>query len=137
MKERTLVIVKPDSVGKGCIGEIIARFEKEKFKIIALRMFKLKKEEAMKFYEVHKEKPFYLSLCDFMSSGPCVAMVLEGENAIERTRNIMGVTDPARAEEGTLRKKFGTDIEKNAIHGSDLPENALREIHFFFPEKEL
>ena len=132
--QRTLSIVKPDAVGKGLIGEILKRFESKGLKIVAMRMVHLSKEDAKRFYQVHREKPFYDSLTDFMSSGPCVPMVLEGSNAIEETRRIMGATDPAKADKGTIRKDFAQGIEKNAVHGSDSAENAEKEIGFFFPE---
>lgn len=132
--ERTLSIIKPDAVGKNKIGEIIKRFESEGLKIVALKMVHLSKQEAERFYEVHKEKPFYGSLTDFMSSGPCVPLVLEGDKAIERTRKVMGATDPAKADSGTIRKDFAQSIEKNAVHGSDALQTAKTEKEFFFPE---
>lgn len=135
--ERTLVLVKPDAVRKNVAGKIISRFEDEGFKIVALKKVKLSKEEAGRFYIVHKDRPFYDELCEFMSSGPIVAMVLEGENAISRVRQIMGATDPSKAEEGTLRKLYGSNIGENAVHGSDSPESAAYEIPFFFSGLEL
>jgi nucleoside-diphosphate kinase len=135
--ERTLSIIKPDAVSRGVMGKIIDRFESEGIKIVASKMVKLTKEEAKAFYAVHKDKPFYDSLTDFMSSGPIMVMVLEGENVILRNRTIMGATNPKQAEPGTIRSKFGTDVEKNAVHGSDSPENAAKEIAFFFSEYEL
>lgn len=135
--ERTLSIIKPDAVAKGVIGKIVDRFEREGLKIVAMKMVKLSKSEAMAFYSVHKDKPFFDSLTDFMSSGPVVVMVLEGERAIERNREIMGATNPKDAAPGTLRHEFATDVEKNAVHGSDAPETARREIAFFFSEHEL
>ncbi|MEJ5173400.1 MAG: nucleoside-diphosphate kinase [Hydrogenothermaceae bacterium] len=135
--ERTLVLVKPDAVRKNVAGKIISRFEDEGFKIVALKKVKLSKEEAGRFYIIHKDRPFYDELCEFMSSGPIVAMVLEGENAISRVRQIMGATDPSKAEEGTLRKLYGSNIGENAVHGSDSPESASYEIPFFFSGLEL
>lgn len=135
--EKTLVLVKPDAVKKNVSGKIISRFEEEGFKIIALKKVKLSKEQAGRFYIVHKDRPFYGELCDFMSSGPIVAMVLEGQNAISRVRQIMGATDPSKAEEGTLRKLFGSNIGENAVHGSDSSESANYEIPFFFSGLEL
>lgn len=135
--ERTLVLVKPDAVRKNVAGKIISRFEEEGFKIVALKKLKLTKEQAGQFYIVHKDRPFYGELCEFMSSGPIVAMVLEGENAISRVRQIMGATDPSKAEDGTLRKLYGSNIGENAVHGSDSPESAAYEIPFFFSGLEL
>ena len=135
--ERTLSIIKPDAVQKGVIGEIISRFEKEGIKIKAMKMVHLTKEEAKRFYIVHKDKPFYDSLTDYMSSGPIVVMVLEGENVINRNREIMGATDPKKAAPGTIRSLYGENIERNAIHGSDSPESAEREIKFFFSDLEI
>ncbi|OAQ21121.1 nucleoside-diphosphate kinase [Thermosulfurimonas dismutans] len=135
--ERTLSLIKPDGVSRNLIGEVIRFFEKAGLKVVALKMLRLTKEEAKQFYIVHKERPFYDSLTDYMSSGPIVAMVLEGENAIARCREIMGATDPAEAAEGTIRKTFGLDKEKNTVHGSDSPESAAREIAFFFSELDL
>jgi len=130
--EKTLAIIKPDAVKKKLIGTIIKRIEKEGFKINELKMTQLSKEEAQGFYVVHKDKPFYDSLTDFMSSGKIVLLVLEGENAIEKWREVMGVTDPALAEPGTLRHQHGFSIERNATHGSDSPETAEWEINYFF-----
>ncbi len=135
--EKTLSIIKPDAVEKGVIGEIISRFEKEGIKIKAMKMLHLTKEEAKRFYIVHKDKPFYDSLTDYMSSGPIVVMVLEGENVISRNREIMGATDPKKAAPGTIRNLYGENIERNAIHGSDSPESAEREIRFFFSDLEI
>lgn len=135
--ERTLVLVKPDAVKKNVTGKIISRFEDEGFKVVALKKLKLTKQQAGQFYIVHKERAFYDELCEFMSSGPIVAMVLEGENAISRVRQILGATDPAKAEEGTLRKLYGTNVGENAVHGSDSPESAAYEIQFFFSGLEL
>lgn len=130
--ERTLSIVKPDGVSKHLIGEVISRFEKEGLRVIALKMVKLSKTEAEGFYAVHRERPFFPSLTEFMSSGPCVVMVLQGENAISRVREIMGATDPEKAAEGTIRRDFASNIERNIVHGSDSPESASFEICYFF-----
>jgi len=130
--ERTLSIVKPDGVSKHLIGEVISRFEKEGLRVIALKMVKLSKTEAEGFYAVHRERPFFPSLTEFMSSGPCVAMVLQGENAISRVREIMGATDPEKAAKGTIRRDFASNIERNIVHGSDSPESASFEICYFF-----
>jgi len=135
--ERTLVIAKPDAVRKNVVGKIISRLEDEGFKLVALKKIKLTKEQAGQFYIVHKDRPFYGELCDFMSSGPIVPMVWEGENVIARVREIMGATDPSKAAEGTLRKLYGTNVGENAVHGSDSPESAAYEISFFFSGIEL
>jgi len=135
--ERTLMLVKPDAVKKGVEGKIIAHVQEKGFKLVALKKLKLTKEQAGQFYYVHRERPFYDELCEFMSSGPIVAMVWEGENAIEKIREIMGATNPAEAEEGTLRKLYGTNIGENAVHGSDSPESAQFEIPFFFSRLEI
>jgi nucleoside-diphosphate kinase len=135
--ERTLSIIKPDAVKKNLIGEIISRFEKNGLRIAAMKKIWMSKEEAKGFYIVHKDKPFYDSLTDFMSEGPIVVMVLEGENAISKNRDIMGATNPANASEGTIRKDFGESIERNAVHGSDSPETAAFEISYFFSQLEI
>ena len=135
--ERTLMLIKPDAVKKGVEGKIIALVQEKGFKLVALKKLKLTKEQAKQFYIVHKDRPFYDELCDFMSSGPIVAMVWEGENAIARIREIMGATNPEEAEEGTLRKLYGTNIGENAVHGSDSPESAEYEIPFFFSRLEI
>lgn len=135
--ERTLAIVKPDAVRRGHIGDILKRIEASGLKLRALRLMRLTRTQAEAFYEVHKERPFYGSLCDYMSSGPVVAAVLEGERAIARWRELMGATDPAKANEGTIRKEFGIDVEQNAVHGSDAPETAAREVAFFFSSLEI
>ncbi|MEA3333653.1 MAG: nucleoside-diphosphate kinase [Pseudomonadota bacterium] len=137
MIEKTLSIIKPDAVAKGVIGQVIACFSDNNLKIAALKMVHLSKREAQGFYAVHAERPFFDSLTDFMSSGPAVVMVLSGENAISKNRELMGATNPAEAADGTLRKRFATDIEKNAVHGSDAPETAREEIGYFFPELEI
>ncbi len=135
--EKTLSIVKPDGVEKNVIGEVIRRFESEGMKVIGLKMVKLTKEQAQGFYAVHKERPFFDSLTDFMSSGPCVLMALEGENAIKTVRTTMGATNPAEADNGTIRKDFASDIEHNIVHGSDSTESADYEIGYFFNDLEL
>ena len=130
--ERTLSIIKPDGVEKGIIGRIISRFETAGLKPVAIRMAHLSKAEAEGFYAVHRERPFFADLVRFMTGGPVVLMVLEGENAVARNREIMGATDPRKAAEDTIRKDFATDIEKNTVHGSDSPENAKVEVAYFF-----
>lgn len=132
MIEKTLAIIKPDAVKKKAVGKIIQRIEEEGFKISGLKMLHLTKEEAQGFYTVHKDKPFYDSLTDFMSSGEVLVMVLERENAISHWREVMGVTDPALAKPGTLRQKYGFSIERNATHGSDSPQTAEWEIDYFY-----
>jgi nucleoside-diphosphate kinase len=132
--ERTLSIIKPDGVEKGVIGKIIARFEASGLKPVAIRLTHLSKREAEGFYAVHKARPFFNDLVTFMTSGPCVLMALEGEDAVSKNREIMGATDPKKAAAGTIRKDFATDIEKNTVHGSDSVENARIEIAYFFPE---
>lgn len=135
--EQTLSIIKPDAVQNNHIGEIIARFEKANLRIAAIRMVKLSKEEAGKFYAVHRERPFYSELVDFMSSGPIVAMVLEGQGAIVHNRELMGATDPKKAEKGTIRADFAESMGRNAVHGSDSEEAAREEIQFFFKQNEI
>jgi nucleoside-diphosphate kinase len=135
--ERTLSIIKPDGVAQGIIGEVIKRLEINNLKIVAMKMLKMDTALAQGFYAVHKERPFFDSLTDFMTSGPVVVMVLEGENAITKYREIMGATDYKEAAEGTIRKDFATDIEKNVVHGSDSPETAAFEISYFFNRFEL
>lgn len=135
--ERTLSIIKPDGVKKNIIGEIISRFEKKGLRIAALKKIMLSKEEAKAFYIVHKDKPFYDSLTDFMSEGPIVVMVIEGEGAIAKVRDIMGATNPKDAEAGTIRADFATDIERNIVHGSDSAQSAAYEIPFFFSALEI
>lgn len=135
MEEKTLAIIKPDAIKKKAIGKIIQRIEEEGFKISGLKMLHLSKKEAKGFYIIHKDKQFYESLTDFMSSGEIVILVLERENAIAHWRKVMGVTDPALAEPGTLRHIFGFSIERNAVHGSDGPDTAEWEIDFFYKEK--
>ena len=137
MTERTLSIIKPDAVKAGHTGDILARIEKTGFRLVAVRMRHLGRKEAEGFYHVHKARPFFGSLCDFMSSGPCLTLVLERENAIAHLREIMGATDPAKAAPGTIRKDFAASIEANAIHGSDAAETAAFEIGYFFAGLEL
>ncbi|ABS26384.1 nucleoside-diphosphate kinase [Anaeromyxobacter sp. Fw109-5] len=132
--ERTLSIIKPDGVEKGVIGQVIARFEKAGLKPIAMKMTHLSQAEAEGFYAVHKARPFFNDLVKFMTSGPVVLMVLEGEGAVAKNREIMGATDPAKAAAGTIRKDFASNIEKNTVHGSDSAENAKIEVSYFFPE---
>jgi nucleoside-diphosphate kinase len=134
---RTFTMIKPDAVSDGFSGPIIQQIEEAGFKIIALKKIKLSPEDAGNFYEVHKERPFYQSLCDYMSSGEIVPMVLEKENAVEDFRTLIGATNPANAAEGTIRKRFAKSIEANAIHGSDSNENAALEAAFFFTASEL
>lgn len=135
--ERTLSIIKPDGVFRGIVGEVIQRLENKKLKIVAMKMLQMGKEQAKGFYAVHKERPFFESLTDFMTSGPVVVMILEGENAIASYREIMGATDYREAAEGTIRRDFATDIEKNVVHGSDSPETAAFEIGYFFNRFEM
>ena len=137
MQERTLSIIKPDAVQKNVVGEILGRFERAGLKIIAAKLLQLSKAEAQGFYAVHKERPFFDSLTTFMSSGPILVSVLEGQDAIQTNRRLMGATNPAEAEPGTIRKDFATDIEKNSVHGSDGPDTARQEIAYFFGEMEL
>ena len=137
MTERTLSIIKPDAVSHGLIGTILARLEKENFRIVALKMVRLSLPEAEGFYAVHRERPFFSSLTRFMTEDRVVVMVLEGENAIRRLREVMGATDPAKAAEGTIRKLYGTSVERNLIHGSDAPETARFEIGYFFNALEI
>jgi nucleoside-diphosphate kinase len=135
--QRTLTIIKPDAVKAGHIGDIIRIFEENKFRIVAARLVNLSKQEAEGFYAVHRSKGFFESLTTFMSSGPAMPMVLEAENAISRLREVMGATNPANAAPGTIRKLYASDIEHNAVHGSDAPETAAVEIAYFFPGVEL
>ena len=135
--ERTLSIIKPDGVKRGVIGEVIKRLEESQINIVAMKMIYMNKKQAEGFYDVHKERPFFGSLTDFMSSGPAVVMVLEGEGVIAKYRKLMGATNFKEAEEGTIRKDFATDIEKNVVHGSDAPETAAFEINYFFNSFEI
>lgn len=135
--ERTLAIIKPDALRRGLAPEILRRIEAAAFRICALGLKRLTRAQAEAFYEVHKERPFFPSLCEYMSSGPVIVAVLEGDRAVLRWRELMGATDPAQAAPGTIRRDFGTSVEQNAVHGSDGPETAAREIAFFFPGIEL
>jgi nucleoside-diphosphate kinase len=135
--ERTLAIVKPDAVRRGLTGDILKRVEAAGLTIVAMRKIHLSRADAEKFYDVHKARPFFRGLCDYMISGPVVIAVLQGENAISKWRQLMGATDPKKADAGTIRKDFGIDVEQNATHGSDAPETAAQEIAFFFPAREI
>ena len=135
--QRTLAIIKPDAVAGGVAGRIIAKIEDGGFKILAAKMIRMSFDDAAGFYAVHRERPFFKSLCTFMTQGPCIPMVLEAENAIQRWRDLMGATDPAKAAAGTIRKDFASSIESNAVHGSDAPETAITEISYFFNALEV
>ncbi len=135
--ERTLVLVKPDVVGQRKIGEIIRRFEAQGLQVVGLKMVFLKRQDGARFYHVHQGKPFYQGLIEFIASGPIVAMILDGEEAISRVRELMGSTDPAEAKEGTIRHQMGTSVQQNAVHGSDSPTSAAMEIPFFFNQMEI
>ncbi len=135
--ERTLSIIKPDGVGRGLIGEVVKRLEANNIRIIAMKMLHLTKAQAQGFYAVHKERPFFSSLTDFMTSGPVVVMILEGDGVIAKYRELMGATNYKEAAEGTLRRDFATDIEKNVVHGSDSPESADFEINYYFNSFEI
>lgn len=135
--ERTLAIIKPDGVARNLIGEVIRRMEASGFQIVAMKLVRLSKKQAKGFYAVHAGRPFFESLTDFMSSGPAVVMILEGENVIARYRELMGATNYKEAAEGTIRKEFATDIEKNVVHGSDAPDTAAFEINYFFNNLEM
>lgn len=137
MQQGTLGIIKPDAVKKNIVGQIVRRAEDKDLAVVAMKMVHLTKKQAEGFYYVHRERPFFESLTKFMSEGPVVVMVLRGENAIERWREIMGATDPSKAAEGTVRKIFGESVERNAVHGSDSPESARFEIGYFFAALEL
>ena len=130
--EQTLSIIKPDAVERNLDSKIKSFFEKNNLKIVKSKKVKISKEEASEFYKVHQTKPFYGELCNYLSSGPIIVMILEGENAVSKNRQLMGATDPTKAEEGTLRKMYGLSIDKNSVHGSDSAENAKIEINFFF-----
>lgn len=132
--ERTFSIIKPDAVAKNVIGEIVSRFENNGLRVIAMKMVHLTREQAEGFYAVHRERPFYKDLVEFMTSGPVVVQVLEGENAILRNRELMGATNPAEAAPGTIRADFAKTVDENAVHGSDAPETAAQEIEYFFSE---
>jgi nucleoside-diphosphate kinase len=137
MMERTLSIIKPDAVAAGQAGEILATIERAGFRILAMRMLRLRTEQAQEFYAVHRGRPFYSSLVKFMTEGPVIVMALEREDAIAGLREVMGATNPANAAEGTIRKRFAANIERNCIHGSDAPETAEVELRFFFSTSEL
>lgn len=137
MIERTLTIVKPDAVAKGVAGQIIARIEQAGFKVLAAKLVRMTPEQAAGFYIVHQDRPFYRSLCSFMTQGPCLPMVLEADDAIARLRELMGATDPAQAAPGTIRRDFAASIEANAVHGSDSAESAAFEIPYFFGALEI
>lgn len=135
--ERTLSIIKPDAVGSLQIGKIISRFEDQGLKVVAAKLLHLSKDQAEQFYDIHRERPFFDDLVSFMISGPVLVQVLEGENAVTRNRDIMGATNPADAEPGTIRADFATSIDENAVHGSDSAENAEKEVNFFFTKEEI
>jgi len=135
--ERTLSIIKPDGVAKGLIGEVVKRFETAGLKIVAMKMIHMSKKEAEGFYAVHRGKAFYNSVTDFMSSGPCVVLILEGPNAISKNRELMGATNPKDAASGTIRREFASNIERNIVHGSDAPETAAFEMGYFFNALEV
>ena len=137
MIEKTLSIIKPDAVSRNLTGEIIKRIEQTGLKIIAMKMIRMTKEQAKGFYKIHEKKPFFESVTNFMSSGPCVVMVLEGEEVIKKYRKLMGATNYNEAEEGTIRREFATDIEKNVVHGSDGPETAAYEMGYLFNHLEM
>jgi nucleoside-diphosphate kinase len=137
MTQRTLAIIKPDAVAASAAGRIIAKIEQAGFKILAAKLIHMSFDDAAGFYAVHRERPFFKSLCTFMTQGPCLPMVLEAENAIQRWRDLMGATDPAKAVAGTIRKDFAASIEANAVHGSDAPETAATEIAYFFSALEI
>lgn len=135
--QQTLSIIKPDAVKKGVIGKIIDRFESAGLRIAAAKKIQLSKDDAGKFYDIHRERPFFNDLVEYMTSGPVVVMVLEGENAVAKNRELMGATDPKKAEKGTIRADFAESIDANAVHGSDSTENAANEIAFFFAKREI
>ena len=135
--ERTFSIIKPDAVERNKIGEITAMLESAGLRIVASKRIKLSQEKAAQFYEVHKDRPFFQSLCEFMCSGPIIVQVLEGENAVQKNRDVMGATNPEEAAEGTIRKKYALSLEKNSVHGSDSLENAAIEINHFFSEEDI
>jgi len=137
MTQRTLAIIKPDAVAKGTAGAILSRIEQAGFKVLALKLVHMSSDAAAGFYAVHRQRPFFKSLCAFMTQGPCIPMVIEADNAIQKWRDLMGATDPAKAAAGTIRKDFATSIEANAVHGSDAPETAAFEIPYFFNALEI
>jgi nucleoside-diphosphate kinase len=135
--ERTFIILKPDALQNKHVGHILTKIEENGFRIVGLKLLHMSKYDSQKFYEVHKERPFYEDLCNYMSSGPVIVGVLEAENAVQKWRDLIGATDPKDAKEGTIRKLYAKSKEANAVHGSDSVENALKEIHYFFSEREL
>jgi nucleoside-diphosphate kinase len=137
MTQRTLAIIKPDAVAKGAAGAILSRIEKAGFKVLAAKLIHMSEDDAAGFYAVHRQRPFFKSLCTFMTQGPCMPMVLEADGAIQKWRDLMGATDPAKAAAGTIRKDFASSIEANAVHGSDAPETAAFEISYFFSALEI
>jgi len=137
MKEKTLLIIKPDGVKRKLIGEVISRLEKNNFDILNIKFLRLSLKEAKEFYKIHQGKDFYESLCQFMASGPIVAILLAGENALHRLRELVGATDPKKAQKGTIRGDLGTSIQENVVHAANPEENVEREIKFFFPEEKL
>jgi nucleoside-diphosphate kinase len=137
MNERTLAIIKPDAVARRAAGQILARIEQAGFTVLAIKMIRMTEADAAGFYAVHRERPFFRSLCTFMTQGPSIPMVLEGDNGIQRWRDLMGATDPAKAAAGTIRKEFASSIEANAVHGSDAPATAAFEISYFFSSLEI
>jgi len=137
MTQRTLAIIKPDAVAKGAAGAILAKIEQAGFKVLAAKLIRMSLDDAAGFYAVHRQRPFFKSLCTFMTEGPCIPLVLEADNAIQKWRDLMGATDPAKAAAGTIRKEFAASIEANAVHGSDAPETAAFEISYFFSALEI
>lgn len=137
MNERTLAIIKPDAVARGAAGQILGRIEQAGFTVLAIKMIRMTEADAAGFYAVHRERPFFKSLCTFMTRGPSIPMVLEGDDGIQRWRDLMGATDPAKAASGTIRKEFASSIEANAVHGSDAPATAAFEIAYFFSSLEI
>lgn len=137
MSERTLAIIKPDAVARAVAGQILARIEQAGFKVLAIKMIRMTESDAAGFYAVHRERPFFKSLCAFMTQGPSIPMVLQADHAIQRWRDLMGATDPAKAAAGTIRKDFASSIEANAVHGSDAPATAAFEIPYFFSSLEI
>ena len=135
--ERSLILVKPDATARNVSGAVLSYIEKQGLKLVAVKMLRMDKALAERHYAVHKEKPFFAGLVKYITSGPIVAAVFEGDNAVEKARKIMGPTDPAKAPKGTIRADFGQDIEKNAVHGSDSPENAVKEVALFFKDSEI
>ena len=137
MTQRTLAIIKPDAVAKGVAGAILAKIEEAGFKVLAAKLIHMSFDDAAGFYAVHRQRPFFKSLCTFMTQSPCIPLVLEGDNAIQKWRDLMGATDPAKAANGTIRKEFAASIEANAVHGSDAPQTAAFEIPYFFSSLDL